>query len=358
MNKVKAQYIDELLDESQLFSTKNHLKANIELFDFSEETILVTGAAGSIGSELCNQLKYTPFKQLILVDIAESPLYSLIKNFEFNNCNNIKFLVLNITDRISVTHLFETYKPTMVFHTAAYKHVPLMEQNPYEAVKVNVFGTKSLADLSVKYHIKKFIFISTDKAVDPVSIMGMTKKIGENYLRSLSKSKQTLFLIARFGNIIGSNGSLIPLLKRQIELKLPITITDKNMTRFFIGKTRACHLIIKLSTLKSSGRNLFTFKMGDAVNIMDVLDRLLLKYNYEREDINIKYIGLRPGEKLHEQLTSKEESLIPTHLSDIFSVQIPETNTNTPMDINKLDKASPYMSNLEIKTLLKKHLKL
>ena len=355
MNVSTSNYIDQLLLDEDIHTSKKKSSQNIDEFNFSEETILITGAAGTIGSELSKQLINISFKKLILIDIAESPLYNLIKALEFKDTSSIEFVIINITDTISLQHFFKTHKPTIVFHAAAYKHVPLMEQNPYEGVKLNILGTKHLANLSIKNGVKKFIFISTDKAVNPISVMGMTKYIAENYLRNLATKSNTLFLITRFGNILGSNGSVIPILKKQIETNAPITITDKKTTRFFINKYKACYLILKIAALKTTS-NTFTFNMGDPLKIIDIIERLLALYKIPKETITIYETGLRPGEKLHEKIVNNNETLETTLQDDILLVNTDNAIKLKKVDFTPLLNITSQMSNTEIKSTLKKYL--
>ncbi|MCF7560761.1 polysaccharide biosynthesis protein [Sabulilitoribacter multivorans] len=355
MNKSTSNHIDQLLLDSGLFPNKRKPKKLSNNFDFSNETILITGAAGSIGSELSKQLISTKFNKLILVDIAESPLYDLMKELEFVDTNSVEFIIFNITDDISLRKLFETYKPTVIFHTAAYKHVPLMEDNPYEAVKLNILGTKLLADLSIEFDVKKFVFISTDKAVKPISVMGITKYIAERYLNKLSLSSKTIFLITRFGNILGSNGSVLPLLKKQIEIESPITITDKLASRYFISKYKACYLILKIATLNKESST-YAFNMGEPIKIVDLVERLLQLYEINGNAIKMKITGLRPGEKLHEEMIEHEENLAPTNDDDILLVNKKEHSQIKSLDFDKLFSINPYLSNNEIKLLLKSYL--
>lgn len=352
MNKETANHIDELIYDSGLFPSKIKDLKNTVSFDFSDEIILITGAAGSIGSGLTKQLINCKYKKLVLVDVAESPLYELIKELEFEDVSNIDFIILNITDEDSLKHLFKTHTPTIVFHTAAYKHVPLMESNPIEAVKLNVFGTKLLADLSHKYEVKKFIFISTDKAVKPVSVMGITKRIGETYLSLLKEKSDTKFITTRFGNIFGSNGSVIPLFKKQIEFGYPLTITDKDISRYFISKYKACSLILKLASKRDYESDSFTFDMGEPIKIKDIIERLLLCYDNLESKPEIKVIGLRPGEKLSEDIISDDETLLSTEDKDILAVKQKNDLKSKKIDFNQLSNITYYMSNKEIKSIL------
>ena len=352
MNKETANHIDELLYDSGLFPSKIKNLKNIVSFDFSDEIILITGAAGSIGGGLTKQLINCKYKKLILVDVAESPLYVLIKELEFEDVNHIDFVLLNVTDEDSLKYLFEANTPSIIFHTAAYKHVPLMEDNAYEAVKLNIFGTKLLADFSLKYKVEKFIFISTDKAVNPVSVMGMTKQIGETYLSFLNEKSETEFITARFGNIFGSNGSVVPLFKKQIEFGHPLTITNNDISRYFISKYKACNLILKLASTLDYQSDSFTFNMGEPIKILDIIERLLLCYDNLENIPEIKVIGLRPGEKLNEDIISADEILLSTEYEDILAIKQKNDSKSIKIDFTPLSNMTPYMSNKEIKSIL------
>ncbi|MCB4797648.1 SDR family NAD(P)-dependent oxidoreductase [Neotamlana laminarinivorans] len=351
MNSSTSDRIDNLLLNSNMFSSK--LKQNLITHDFSDDIIIITGAAGSIGSTLAKQLIHSTFKKLILIDIAESPLYELIKDLESKQLKNVEFFVLNITEKTSLEHLFINYKPTIILHAAAYKHVPLMEHNPLEAIKLNIFGTKYLADMSITFNVKKFIFISTDKAVNPISIMGLTKLIAERYLKFLEKQFKTTFLITRFGNVLGSNGSVIPLFNKQILNKEPITITDPNISRYFINKEKACNLILKITKIHKSS-NTFTFNMGEPIKIIDLAQRILFLHNLN-DNYPINYIGLRPGEKLKEEIISNSEKLVATPNTDIFIVENSNKIINS-INFLKLENISRDLSSQEIKTILKNSL--
>ncbi|PKQ44051.1 polysaccharide biosynthesis protein [Confluentibacter flavum] len=341
--------IHQLLNDSGLLSFKKMNNEPFVSYDFSEETIFITGAAGSIGSGIVNRLLHCSFKQLILIDNAESSLYYLIKELELQNHKNIGFSILDVRDKESMEWLFKAYQPTLIFHAAAYKHVSLMEDNPYEAVKLNVFATKLLADLAIKHKIKKFIFISTDKAVNPISVMGRTKFIAEMYLDALNSSDDTIFLIARFGNVFGSNGSVVPLFIKQIESGKPITITNKKATRYFIDKNKACSLILKMATMPKLEGNHFTFNMGEPIKIIDVAKALAKIYNYKTK---IKITKLKVGEKLHEAVVSENEILTPTNDKDIFIILKKGNSRNKTIDIASLNQITPNNSVSEIKEIL------
>lgn len=352
MNLSTSKIIDELLNDSNLLSKKAKPHKNSENYNFSEEVILVTGAAGSIGSGLSKQLIHCTYKKLILLDIAESPLYELIKELE--TTNNVEFILLNITKKKSIEYLFKKFKPTLIFHAAAYKHVPLMEHNPYEAVKLNFFSTKLLADFSILNNVKKFIFISTDKAVNPIGVMGLTKRVAENYLTLLNKTNTTHFLNTRFGNIFGSSGSVIPLFIKQIEAGMPITITSEKIARYFICKHKACNLILKTSTLNRLNNNLFTFDMGEPIKVIDLATKLIDYLANNKDAIEIKITGLRPGEKFEEELVSKDEELLNTDYKGILLIISKKAMEFKKNDFDILLNITLYNSKTEIKSLLKK----
>jgi FlaA1/EpsC-like NDP-sugar epimerase len=357
VNTSTANHIDDLLYDSGLFPFKKSDSKKLDTYDFSKEVIIVTGAAGSIGSELSRQLVQCKFKKLVLLDIAESPLYNLIKALEFEDTSKVSFKLLNIIEPIGLKSVFETYKPTLIFHTAAYKHVPLMEHNAYEAVKLNILGTKLIADLSIEFHVKKFIFISTDKAVNPIGVMGMSKRIGENYLNFLNQKQKTLFQITRFGNILGSNGSVVPVLKRQIESGSTLTITDTSTSRYFISKIKACHLILYIAKIDNTISNIFTFNMGKPIHISHIVERLVLLYKEIIETPEIKITHLRPGEKLHEELISSDEELLTTDHKDIFLVKSNNKQDSIKaIDFRNLLKVTPDMEDSKIKSILKSYL--
>ena len=355
MDTATQNQIDYLLKTSGLFPEIEKPSRTILEFDFKNETILITGAAGSIGSELAKQISKYSFKNLILIDIAESPLHDLINEPEFENRTNVNFLILNITQKESLEHLFLTLKPTVIFHAAAYKHVPLMELNPFESIKVNILATQILADLSVINGVKKFIYISTDKAVNPISIMGISKRIAEDYLLSLSTSKSTIFIATRFGNIFGSNGSVVPLFKKRIEIGEPVIITHKAISRYFINKEKACELILKISQNKYQENTLLTFNMGNSIKIIDLVERLTLFCN--KKQVDLKFTTLRPGEKLHEDLVSENEILIPSEDKDILIVQ-KKTQSIFPINyLKRISEIKAFTPNKEVKALLDSYFK-
>ncbi|WP_025762552.1 UDP-N-acetylglucosamine 4,6-dehydratase family protein [Dyadobacter tibetensis] len=287
------------------------------------QCVLLTGAAGSIGSELALQLIRMQPKHLYLLDQSESGLYYLdlrIKQLE-SRCN-YGLLVANICDTLRMEGIFEHIKPEMVFHAAAYKHVPLMEEHPYEAIQTNVMGTKILADLSIQYDVTDFLFVSTDKAVNPANVMGATKKYAEQYLQALQAtySHKTRFIITRFGNVMGSVGSVIPLFLKQIKEGGPITITHPDMYRYFMTIPEACQLVLESSAMAEAGQ-IYMFDMGMPVSILRIAQQMILQTGLELEkDIQIKYTGLRPGEKLWEELLNPYETSVTTVHPKIMTV--------------------------------------
>ena len=315
--------IDELLERDPLNLDNKDLFKRLE-----DKTILVTGAAGSIGSEIARQLLHYNPKKVILLDQAESPLYDL--EFELNNgplkshSHLATFVVANIKDYLRMEMLFAQHKPDLVYHAAAYKHVPLMEVNPYEAVLVNVFGTKIVADLSAEYKVKQFVMVSTDKAVNPTNVMGATKRTAEIYTQSLNNRPGVLtrFTTTRFGNVLGSNGSVIPLFRKQIEQGGPVTVTHPDITRYFMTIPEACHLVLEAGVMGKGGE-IFVFDMGRSVKILDLAKKMIKLSGLELgKDIEIKVSGLRPGEKLYEELLNNKENTLPTHHEKIMIAQV------------------------------------
>jgi FlaA1/EpsC-like NDP-sugar epimerase len=291
------------------------------------KTILVTGGAGSIGSEIARQLSRFNTKQLILVDQAETPAFYLgeeLKN-RFPD-RNIRIILGDVTRHETMEEVFRKYRPDIVFHAAAYKHVPIMEVHPHEAFRVNVGGTKIISELSIKYNAEKFVMISTDKAVNPTNVMGATKKICELWVHALSQRKgiKTQFITTRFGNVLGSNGSVIPLFNKQIADGGPVTITHPEITRFFMTIPEACQLVLEAGFMGNGGE-IYVFDMGEPVKVIDVAINLIRLSGLEpHKDIKIKYVGLRPGEKLFEELFAQDEPMIPTHHPKISIAQVAE----------------------------------
>lgn len=280
----------------------------------NNQVVLVTGAAGSIGAGLVRQiLNYAPSK-LILMDQAESPMYELeleLKN-EFPD-QAVEVVIGDIRNLERVERVFKVFQPTWVFHAAAYKHVPLMEENPSEALHTNVRGTRNLVEVSLAHNVHKFVMISTDKAVNPTNVMGASKRIAEMIAQDANLRGTSQFIITRFGNVLGSNGSVIPLFKRQIEQGGPLTVTDERITRFFMTIPEACQLVLEAGVMGAGGE-IFVFDMGESVKIVDLAKNMIKLSGLELgKDIEIVFTGLRPGEKLYEELLSDKESTLPTH---------------------------------------------
>jgi len=318
------------------------------------KTVFVTGAAGSIGSEIARQVSDCTVKKLILIDQSESQLYDLQQEFILNKKNDINAEIADIRDKERVDRLFKKYQPEIIFHAAAYKHVPLMEANPYEAVRVNVNGTKILSDLALEYGVEKFVMISTDKAVNPTNVMGTTKRVAEMYTSCLAEAGKTKFITTRFGNVLGSNGSVVPLFRKQIESGGPITVTHKDITRFFMTISEACHLVLEAGVMGNGGE-IYVFDMGESVKIYDVAIKMIQLSGLRfPEDINIEITGLRPGEKLYEELLANDENTLPTYHEKIMIAQVPAINK---ADVkNKIDsccQANDALENIEIVSLLK-----
>ena len=306
-NQIQDIKIEDLLGRNPIILGKSNV-----IREINDKVVLVTGAAGSIGSEICRQVMHYNPSKLIMLDQAESPMYDF--QFEMNNTENFKekkdcmtFIISNLKDPVRMRDLFETYHPQVVFHAAAYKHVPFMEENAYEAVFANVFGTKLVADLSIEYGVEKFVMISTDKAVNPTNVMGATKRIAEIYTQS--RGGNTKFITTRFGNVLGSNGSVVPLFRKQIEQGGPITVTDRRITRFFMTIPEACSLVIEAGSIGEGG-DIFVFDMGEKVKIWDLAEKM--RQLAHRPDVEIIETGLRPGEKLYEEVLANEENTIKT----------------------------------------------
>ncbi|OFX40231.1 MAG: hypothetical protein A2W97_01350 [Bacteroidetes bacterium GWE2_40_63] len=302
------------------------IKLNIENISsqIKNKVVLITGAAGSIGSEMVRQLiKFEP-KNLVLFDQAETPMYDIEMELrEQKQCFNFQVMIGDISDPLRVEEVFKTFAPDIVFHAAAYKHVPMMENNPAEAIKTNVFGTQTIADMAVKYHTKKFVMVSTDKAVNPTNVMGASKRLAEIYIQSLNQeTNTTAFITTRFGNVLGSNGSVIPRFKKQIEEGGPITVTHPQITRYFMTIPEACQLVLEAGTMGTGGE-IFIFDMGKSVKIVDLAKKMIKLSGLQLgKDIQINFTGLRPGEKLYEELLADKENTLPTHHAQIMIAKV------------------------------------
>ena len=314
--------IEEVNIEDLLNRTPIKIKNPILQKELAGKVILVTGAAGSIGSEIAHQIASYKYEHLILLDQAESDLYDLQQSFRRKGIINYAIEVADIRNMERMKEIFKKYTIEMVFHAAAYKHVPLMEENPYEAVRVNVYGTRVLMDFAEQYQVEKFVMVSTDKAVNPTNVMGATKRVAEKYANSLNVKGKTKFITTRFGNVLGSNGSVIPLFKKQIKEGGPIQVTHEDITRYFMTISEACSLVLEAGVMGKGGE-IYVFDMGESVKIFDLAKKMIhlsgLRYP---DDIDIEIIGLRTGEKLYEELLSSKENTIPTYNDKIMIAKI------------------------------------
>lgn len=319
--------IEDLLMRPEIKISMDEIVAN-----FQGKTVMVTGAAGSIGSELCRQLATFGIKELILYDNAETPMHNLRLELEekFPDLNFVPIIGdVRLLPRLD--YAFRKWRPQVVFHAAAYKHVPLMEENPCEAVLVNVAGSRNVADKCIEYDVEKMVMVSTDKAVNPTNIMGCTKRLAEIYVQSMGlameqgkKAGKTKFVTTRFGNVLGSNGSVIPRFREQIAKGGPVTVTHPEITRFFMTIPEACRLVMEAATM-STGNQIFVFDMGESVKIDDLARRMIYLAGYKPDvDIKIEYSGLRPGEKLYEEVLSNSENTLPTDHSRIRIAKVRE----------------------------------
>lgn len=326
-HKVRNIEIEDLLMRQEINISMEDIIAN-----FKDKTIMVTGAAGSIGSELCRQLATFGIKELVLYDNAETPMHNLRLELE-EKYKDLKFVPIIGDVRLSkrLDYAFRQFRPQVVFHAAAYKHVPLMEENPCEAVLVNVAGSRNVADKCLEYGVEKMVMVSTDKAVNPTNIMGCTKRLAEIYVQSLGLAIEqgkmqgkTKFVTTRFGNVLGSNGSVIPRFREQIAKGGPVTVTHPEITRFFMTIPEACRLVMEAATM-STGNQIYVFDMGESVKIDDLARRMIQLAGYTPdEDIKINYSGLRPGEKLYEEVLSDHENTLPTNHSRIRIAKVRE----------------------------------
>lgn len=296
----------------------------------TDKVVMVTGAAGSIGGELCRLLITIPIQKLILLDDAETPMNDMqLEIRDMSPKIEKKFIIGDVRNKAKLDHIFSRYSPNVVFHAAAYKHVPMMEANPCESVNVNIFGTMNVADVSVKYGVEKFVMISTDKAVNPANVMGASKRIAEIYVQSLGRAIAagningiTKFVTTRFGNVLGSNGSVIPLFRKQIADGGPVTVTDPKIIRYFMTIPEACRLVLEAATM-GKGDEIFVFDMGDPVKIDELAKKMITLAGLEVDkDIQIQYVGLRPGEKLYEELLNNEENTMTTAHKKIFLAKV------------------------------------
>jgi len=357
-NQIKKMRIEDLLEREPIKINNQSIQQQL-----SGKRILVTGAAGSIGSEIARQLgKFSP-QMIILTDQAETPLHELQLELDEAEKNQVYHAFIgDIRDKDRMEALFRTFKPHYVYHAAAYKHVPMMENHPVEAVRTNIMGTQLLARLAVTYGVEKFVMISTDKAVNPTNVMGASKRIAEiyvqTYFRYLSQKNTLLanqqegytrFITTRFGNVLGSNGSVIPRFKAQIEKGGPVTVTHPEITRFFMTIPEACQLVLEAGSMGKGGE-IYVFDMGKSVKIVELAKKMIkLSGLVPNKDINIEYSGLRPGEKLYEELLNDLENTLPTHHRKIMIARVREYDFSTvEMHINQLIRLTKNQNEREI----------
>ncbi len=350
VKQIQKVNIEELLGRQPIVLDQNRLEKQL-----NGKRILVTGAAGSIGSGLVKQLTNYHPEMIILLDQAESALYDFHNELVQNEkAENLEIVIGDIRSCDRMKNLFETLKPHIVFHAAAYKHVPLMELNPSEAIRTNVKGTKVLIDLAHEHDVEKFVMISTDKAVNPTNVMGASKRIAEMYAQLKNNHSNTQFITTRFGNVLGSNGSVIPLFKRQIANGGPVTVTDENVTRFFMTIPEACQLVLEAETMGEGGE-IFVFDMGESVKIIDLAKKMIQLSGLELgKDIEIKVTGLRPGEKLYEELLANEENTLPTHHPQILRAKLREEEESKIEEIYNLIALFDGQDNIEIVRQMKR----
>jgi len=323
--QIRKVKIEDLLGRDVIHLDKEQVSK-----DLAGRDILITGASGSIGSEIVRQIAGYAINRLILLDQAESPLFYLdLECTEKFGSKNIEIVVADICDKDRMEEIFKKFKPHLIYHAAAYKHVPMMESNPSEAVRTNVYGTMLLANLAVKYAAEKFIMISTDKAVKPTSVMGASKRIAEMCTQAMNSKNGTRFITTRFGNVLGSNGSVIPLFREQISRGGPVTVTHPEITRYFMTIPEACQLVLEAGAMGHGGE-IYIFDMGQSVKIVDLAKKMIMLSGLTLgTDIQIKFTGLRPGEKLYEELLNDEENTLPTHHPQIMIAKEREFDLET-----------------------------
>ncbi|GAB4452694.1 MAG: nucleoside-diphosphate sugar epimerase/dehydratase [Bacteroidia bacterium] len=348
--QIKSINIEDLLEREPINLNNPRVKETLE-----NKIILITGAAGSIGSEISRQCAYYNPKHLILLDIAETPLYELeLEMKEKFPQLSFETVIADVKNFVRMKRVFEHFHPEIVFHAAAYKHVPVMEENPSEAIYNNILGTKVVADLSDEYKVEKMILISTDKAVNPTNVMGASKRIAEIYVQSKNKYSTTQYITTRFGNVLGSNGSVVLRFKKQIENGGPVTVTHPEITRFFMTIPEACQLVLEAASMGKGGE-IFVFDMGKPVKILDLAIKMIrLSGLKENQDIKIEFSGLRPGEKLYEEVLADAETTMPTHHPKILIGKVREYDFNiVKNEIDNLIKAFDTQNNFEIVKLMK-----
>ncbi|PDH49449.1 MAG: polysaccharide biosynthesis protein [Bacteroidetes bacterium MED-G20] len=345
--QIKDVNINDLLGRNPIKLPKKNIQN-----DLINKTILVTGAAGSIGSEIVRQLLNLQPKKVILLDQAESALYDLNQELKRKNkSKNTEIIVGDITRKERLTNIFKSFRPEIIFHAAAYKHVPLMENNPTESIRTNLLGTKIIADLAAEHNIQKFILVSTDKAVNPTNVMGASKRSAEMYCQALNQEHKTKFIITRFGNVLGSNGSVIPLFKKQINSGGPVTVTHPDVTRFFMTIKEACQLVLEASSMGNGGE-IYVFDMGESIKIIDLAKKMIQLAGLKIDkDIKIKIIGLRPGEKMFEETLNINENTSKTHHPKILIGKVSVVNL---LDINKsIEKLKMFIKSQQNDQIIK-----
>ena len=344
ISQIKSIEAGDLLGREQVVLDSLGLNKLIK-----NNVVLVSGAGGSIGSELCRQIINFNPSTLICLDISEVALYKLEQEFIDLNFSRGLYFVADVKNKERLTEIFNQFKPDIIFHAAAYKHVPLMETyNVTEALINNVIGTYHLAQISKIFKSKKFVLVSTDKAVNPTNVMGASKRIAEMYVENKNKTSETNYITTRFGNVLGSNGSVIPIFQKQIEKGGPITITDERITRYFMTISEACQLVLEAGVMGKGGE-IFIFDMGKSVKIIDLAKKMIALSGLELgRDIDIKITGLRPGEKLHEELLANEENTLPTHHSKILIAKNRLTTSEQIISIEELITLIPLQDNQKI----------
>ena len=361
-NMIREIRIEDLLGREEIQINMDEISGFL-----AGKRVMVTGGAGSIGSELSRLISSFPVEQILVLDSAETPLHNIQLELtdrekkknetsfsleEFNR--RYKFLIADVRNKARMEKIFEAYKPQIVFHAAAYKHVPLMEDNPCEAVNANVLGSRNVADMAVKYGVEKMVMVSTDKAVNPTNVMGCSKRLAEIYVQTLSRAiisgevkGRTKFITTRFGNVLGSNGSVIPRFREQIINGGPVTVTHKDIIRFFMTIPEACRLVLEAATM-GEGYEIFVFDMGKPVKIADLAKNMISLAGFEPDkDIKIVYTGLRPGEKLYEELLNSKENTIPTGHKKISVAKVREYSYQAILqDFDKLKDLAKEMDKI------------